>query len=76
MKVIAKARPEPGVEIVDVPDRDAGPGEVKIKLEAASVCGTDLHIWKWDAWSAARIQPPRIIGHEFCGTVVELGEGV
>ena len=76
VKAIAKARPGPGVEIVEVPDRAPGPGEVRLKLEAASVCGTDLHIWKWDAWSAARIKPPRIIGHEFCGTVVELGEGV
>lgn len=76
MRAIAKVRPEPGVEIVEVPEPTPGPGEVKIRLEAASVCGTDLHIWKWDAWSAGRIQPPRIIGHEFCGTVVERGEGV
>lgn len=76
MRAIAKVRPEPGVEIVDVPERAPGKGEVKLRLEAASVCGTDLHIWKWDAWSAARIHPPRIIGHEFCGTVVEVGEGV
>ena len=61
---------------MDVPERSPGKGEVKLKLEAASVCGTDLHIWKWDAWSAGRIHPPRIIGHEFCGTIVELGEGV
>jgi threonine 3-dehydrogenase len=53
-----------------------GPGEVKIRLEAASVCGTDLHIYSWDAWAASRIHPPRIIGHEFCGTVVEVGLGV
>lgn len=76
MQAIAKVRPEPGVEIIDVPDPSPGPGEVKLKLEAASVCGTDLHIWKWDAWSAGRIHPPRIIGHEFCGTIVELGAGV
>lgn len=49
---------------------------VKIKLEAASVCGTDLHIYKWDPWAASRIKPPRIIGHEFCGTIVEVGDGV
>ena len=49
---------------------------VKIKLEAASVCGTDLHIYNWDAWSSSRIIPPRVIGHEFCGTIVEVGEGV
>ncbi len=68
--------PAPGVEIVEVDEPRVGPGEVKIRLEAASVCGTDLHIFNWDAWSASRIRPPRIIGHEFCGTVIELGEGV
>lgn len=76
MKAIAKLRPEPGVEIIDAPEPSVAPGTVKIKLEAASVCGTDLHIYSWDPWSASRIQPPRIIGHEFCGTVVEVGEGV
>ncbi|RYG32159.1 L-threonine 3-dehydrogenase, partial [bacterium] len=75
-KAIAKVRSEPGVEIVDVPEPTPGPGEVKIKLEAASVCGTDLHIYNWDPWAAGRIKPPRIIGHEFCGTIVEVGEGV
>ncbi|MEQ1822453.1 MAG: L-threonine 3-dehydrogenase [Fimbriimonadaceae bacterium] len=76
MKAIAKMRPEPGVEIIEVPEPQIAPGTVKIKLEAASVCGTDLHIYSWDAWSAGRIKPPRIIGHEFCGTVVEVGDGV
>jgi threonine 3-dehydrogenase len=76
VKAIAKVRPAPGVEIVDVPEPTIKPGHVKLQLEAASVCGTDLHIYSWDAWSASRIQPPRIIGHEFCGTIVEVGEGV
>ncbi len=76
MKAIAKTRPEPGVEIVNVAEPQVKPGHVKLKLEAASVCGTDLHIYSWDQWSASRIQPPRIIGHEFCGTIVEVGEGV
>lgn len=76
MKAIAKVRPEPGVEIVDVPEPTIRPGHVKLKLKMASVCGTDLHIYKWDSWSASRIKPPRIIGHEFCGHIVEVGEGV
>ncbi len=76
MKAIAKTRPEAGVEIVDVPEPLIRAGCVKIKLEAASVCGTDLHIYNWDPWAAGRIKPPRIIGHEFCGTIVEVGEGV
>jgi threonine 3-dehydrogenase len=76
VKAIAKTRPEPGVEIVQVDEPQVGPGQVKIKLEAASVCGTDLHIYSWDGWSASRIKPPLIVGHEFCGSIVELGEGV
>jgi threonine 3-dehydrogenase len=76
VKAIAKVQPAPGVEIVEVPEPQVSPGMVKIKLEAASVCGTDLHIYNWDTWSSSRIQPPRIIGHEFCGTIVEVGAGV
>lgn len=76
MKAIAKMAAGPGVELIDAPKPSPGKGEVLIRLEAASVCGTDLHIFEWDPWAASRISPPRIIGHEFCGTVVELGEGV
>ncbi len=76
VRAISKTCAAPGVEIVEVPEPTIAPGMVKVRLEAASVCGTDLHIYKWDAWSASRIRPPRIIGHEFCGTVVEVGEGV
>lgn len=76
MKAIAKVQPAPGVDIIDAAEPTVSPGQVKVKLEAASVCGTDLHIFNWDSWAASRIQPPRIIGHEFCGTIVEVGAGV
>ena len=76
MKAIAKARPEPGLDIVDVDEPQVRPGCVKLRIERASICGTDLHIYNWDAWSSERIKPPRIIGHEFCGTITEVGEGV
>ena len=76
MKAIAKVHPAPGVEIIDAVEPQVSPGMVKVKLEAASVCGTDLHIYNWDPWSASRIIPPRIIGHEFCGTIIEVGPGV
>lgn len=76
MKAIAKTRPEPGLEIIDVPEPTIRPGCVKLRVERGSVCGTDLHIYNWDSWSQSRIHPPRIIGHEFCGTIVEVGEGV
>lgn len=76
MKAIAKVRPEPGVELIDVPEPTLKPGHVLLKLEAASVCGTDLHIYEWDPWSASRIKPPRIIGHEFCGTILDVAPDV
>lgn len=76
MKAIAKARPAPGVEIIEIPEPNPGPGEVKIRLQAASVCGTDLHIFAWDPWAAGRIKPPIVIGHEFCGVIEAVGEGV
>lgn len=76
MKAIAKSRPEPGLEIVEVEEPQCRPGCVKLRVEHGSVCGTDLHIYNWDAWAQNRIQPPRIVGHEFCGTVVEVGSGV
>lgn len=76
MKAVAKVSAAPGLSIIEVDEPSTRPGTVKIKVERASVCGTDLHIYNWDAWSAGRIKPPRIIGHEFCGTVIEVGEGV
>lgn len=76
MNAIAKTRPAPGLEIIEVPEPAVKPGHVKLRVERASLCGTDLHIYNWDAWSSARIKPVRIVGHEFCGTIVEVGEGV
>ncbi len=76
VKAIAKVRPAPGVDIIDVEEPQVRPGTVKLRVERASVCGTDLHIYNWDAWSSGRIKPPRVIGHEFCGTITEIGDGV
>ncbi|MBS1707300.1 MAG: L-threonine 3-dehydrogenase [Armatimonadetes bacterium] len=76
MKAIAKAHAEPGLQIIDVVEPEVRPGCVKLRIEHGSVCGTDLHIYNWDHWAQNRIHPPRIVGHEFCGTVVEVGEGV
>jgi threonine 3-dehydrogenase len=76
VKAIAKVRPEAGLDLIDVPEPTVRAGTVKIRVERGSVCGTDLHIYDWDRWSSERIKPPRVIGHEFCGTIVELGEGV
>lgn len=76
MKAIAKTKSAPGLEIIDVDEPRIKPGHVKLKVERASLCGTDLHIYNWDQWSSSRIKPVRIVGHEFCGTIVEIGEGV
>lgn len=57
----------------DVPRPACGPNDVLIKVHYAGVCGTDLHIWEWDAWASGRLKPPLIIGHEFAGEIVELG---
>lgn len=76
VKAIAKTHAGPGLDVIDVAEPEVGPGLVKLRVERASLCGTDLHIYNWDAWSAGRIRPPRVVGHEFCGTVVEVGEGV
>jgi len=53
-----------------------GPTDVLVRVRAASICGTDLHIYGWDRWSQARIKPPVTLGHEFCGTVERAGDEV
>lgn len=73
MKALVKARPEPGLwmEEVDIPrpsDRD-----VLIRVRKTSICGTDLHILKWDEWAAETIPVPMVVGHEFMGEIVRLG---
>ncbi len=53
-----------------------GPKDVLIKVLATSICGTDVHIYKWDKWSQGRVQPPNIMGHEFAGEVIKIGKEV
>jgi threonine 3-dehydrogenase len=77
MKCIVKSRPEPGgLTLEERPIPEPGFGEVLIKNKATAICGTDLHIYQWDAWSQGRVKLPCIIGHEFCGEVVATGPGV
>lgn len=76
MKAVAKAKAGEGLELVETETPRPGPGEVLIKVAAASICGTDLHIYSWDEWSRSRITPPRILGHELCGHIEEVGPGV
>ncbi|WP_457629285.1 L-threonine 3-dehydrogenase [Oceanithermus sp.] len=76
MKALVKEAPAPGLSLRDVPVREPGPGEILIRIKAASICGTDLHIWRWDHWAAGRLRPPVITGHEFAGVVEAVGPGV
>lgn len=76
MRALAKTRPGPGLEIIDTPIPAPGPGEVQLRIEAASICGTDGHIYTWDQWAAENINPPVILGHELAGRVSAVGSGV
>lgn len=76
MRALAKTAQAPGLSLVDVPEPEPGPGEVKIRVLRAGLCGTDVHLYDWDEWAASTAPVPLVIGHEFAGEVVEVGEGV
>ncbi|MCX6802392.1 MAG: L-threonine 3-dehydrogenase [Candidatus Diapherotrites archaeon] len=76
MKALFKSKSQRGLELLDVEKPSPKKGEVLVKVKAASICGTDLHIYEWNEWAQNRIKPPLIAGHEVAGEIVELGEGV
>ena len=76
MKALRKMRPGRGAQLESVPVPSIGPNEALVRVRAASICGTDLHIYGWDRWSQSRIKPPLTFGHEFCGVVERVGEEV
>jgi threonine 3-dehydrogenase len=76
MQAVVKTHAAPGIELRQVPVPVPGPGQVLVRVQAASVCGTDLHIFNWDPWAQGRIHPPLIPGHEFAGVVAGAGRGV
>jgi threonine 3-dehydrogenase len=76
MRALVKTAAEPGLTLTNWPDPTPGPHDVVVKVAATSLCGTDAHIYRWDDWAQRRVQPPRIIGHELCGHVVEIGREV
>lgn len=76
MLALVKTDPAPGLTLTDWPDPTPGPHEVIVKVAATSLCGTDAHIYRWDEWAQGRVQPPRIIGHEVCGHVMDVGREV
>ncbi len=76
MKALRKPSPAPGARVESISTPEYGPSDVLIRVKTASICGTDLHIYQWDRWSATRLRPPLTFGHEFCGVVERVGERV
>jgi threonine 3-dehydrogenase len=75
VQAVVKPTAAPGLVLADVPQPEPRDGELLLRVAAASVCGTDVHLYDWNPWAAARVHPPRVIGHEICGEVVGRGRG-
>ena len=73
MKALVKESAGPGFVMRDVPEPRIRDDEVLIRVRRAGVCGTDVHIYDWDAWASGRCKPPFVVGHEFAGDVVQVG---
>jgi threonine 3-dehydrogenase len=73
MKALVKAKAEPGIWMEDVPMPKMGHSDVLIQIKKTAICGTDMHIYHWDAWAQATIPVPMVTGHEFVGTIVDMG---
>jgi len=77
MQAIVKVRPERnGFEIQEVPVPEIGDNDVLVKMSKTAICGTDVHIYEWDAWAARTIKTPMIVGHEFVGRIAAMGKNV
>ncbi len=76
MKALRKTRPERGAELLEIPVPAIGPDDVLVKVKAAAICGTDIHIYGWNDCAAQRIKPPMTFGHEICAEIVQTGERV
>src|SRR5437879_5060928 len=76
MKALVKKESKPGLWLEDVPQPAVGINDVLICVDRTGICGTDLHIYKWDAWAQQTIPVPMVVGHEFVGEVVEVGSNV
>lgn len=76
MKALLKKEPAPGLSLEEVPEPEIGINDVLIKVKRSALCGTDMHIYNWDAWAQKTIPVPMVIGHEFVGEIVEVGSNV
>lgn len=76
MKALIKSQRAPGIWMGEAPKPEIGPNDLLIRLKKTAICGTDIHIYKWDEWSQRTIPTPMTIGHEFMGVVEEVGSAV
>jgi threonine 3-dehydrogenase len=76
MNALVKSAPEPGLRLLEVPVPEIGINDVLIRVDRASICGTDLHIYQWDEWARQTIPAPMVVGHEFVGEIEAVGSNV
>src|SRR5215813_1687346 len=76
MKALVKRKSETGLWLEDVPEPKIGINDVLIRIDRTGICGTDVHIYKWDEWAKKTIPVPMVVGHEFVGEIVEVGSNV
>jgi threonine 3-dehydrogenase len=76
MHALVKARSAPGIDLQEIAKPAPGPNDILIRVKRAAICGTDMHIYNWDAWAQKTIPVPMAVGHEYCGEVVEVGNEV
>jgi len=76
MKALVKSRAEPGIWLEEVAEPEVGHNDVLIKIQRTAICGTDMHIFNWDAWARRTIPVPMAVGHEYSGEIVEIGSEV
>jgi threonine 3-dehydrogenase len=76
MKALVKQQAAPGMWMADIPEPAVGPNDVLIKINKTAICGTDMHIYKWDTWAQRTIKVPMAVGHEYCGRIVDMGSEV
>lgn len=76
MKALSKLKLEPGIWLTDVPEPEVGHNDILIKIRKTAICGTDVHIYNWDEWSRKTIPVPMVVGHEYAGEIVAVGQEV
>jgi threonine 3-dehydrogenase len=76
MRALVKAKAEPGIWMERVPVPEIGPNDVLIRVKKSAICGTDVHIWNWDEWARKTVPVPMVTGHEFVGTIADVGSAV